>query len=151
MLTMLKIRLQRVGRVHEPSFRLVLTDSKNSAKSGKFLEILGNYDSRRSEQSNFKADRISYWISRGAQVSGTVHNLLITKKIIEGKKINVLPLKKSIIKVQTEVKQTPVAEQTAVPEQSSVQDEALTETEKIPEVLQEESEKKAEVVEGSIA
>lgn len=103
---MLKIRLQRVGRVHEPSFRLVLTDSKNSTKSGKFLENLGNFDSRRGEKAEFKADRIKYWMSVGAQVSPTVHNLLVSRKIIEGKKINVLPKKKPIV---AEVKETSVA------------------------------------------
>lgn len=95
---MLKIRLQRVGRKHEPAYRLVLTDSKNSTKSGKFLEILGNYDSRRGEKAEFKAEQITHWISKGAQVSDTVHNLLVSKKIIEGKKINVLPRKKPIVK-----------------------------------------------------
>ncbi len=95
---MLKIRLQRVGRKHEPSFRLVLTDSKNSTKSGKYLEILGNYDARRGEKSEFKADRVSYWMSKGAKASDTVHNLLVSKKIIEGKKINTLPKKKAILK-----------------------------------------------------
>jgi small subunit ribosomal protein S16 len=95
---MLKIRLQRVGRKHEPTFRLVLTDSKNSTKSGKYLENLGNFDSRHGEDSVFKTDRITYWMSKGAQVSNTVHNMLISKKIIEGKKINVLPFKKPIIK-----------------------------------------------------
>jgi len=95
---MLKIRLQRVGRKHEPSFRLVLTDSKNSTKSGKYLENLGNYDARRGEKSEFKGERITYWVSKGAQLSGTVHNLLIDKKIVSGKKINVLPLKKAIAK-----------------------------------------------------
>ncbi|MES3004531.1 MAG: 30S ribosomal protein S16, partial [Patescibacteria group bacterium] len=95
---MLKIRLQRVGRKAEPVFRLVLTDSKNSTKSGKSLEILGNYDARRGENSVFKADRISHWLSKGAQASGTVHNLLVSKKIVEGKKVNVLPLKKAIVK-----------------------------------------------------
>lgn len=94
---MLKIRLQRVGRKHEPLFRLVLTDSKNSTKSGKFLEILGNYDSRRGEQAVFDAPRIVHWIGVGAQPSETVHNLLVSRKIIEGKKINVLPKKKPII------------------------------------------------------
>ena len=93
---MLKIRLQRVGRIHEPSFRLVLTDSKNSTKSGKCLENLGNFDARRGEKSEFKADRIKHWMSVGAQVTPTVHNLLVEKKIIEGKKINVLPLKRPI-------------------------------------------------------
>ena len=90
---------------------MVLTDSKNSTKSGKFLEILGNYDSRRGENAAFKADRITHWISKGAQVSGTVHNLLVSKKIIEGKKINVLPLKKPIIKIKEEEKAPEVKEE----------------------------------------
>lgn len=95
---MLKIRLQRVGRVHEPAYRLVLTDSKNSTKSGRYIESLGSYDARRGEKSELKSDRIKEWIGKGAQLSGTVHNLLVSKKIIEGKKINVLPLKKAIVK-----------------------------------------------------
>lgn len=109
MLPMLKIRLQRVGRKAEPSFRLVLTDSKNSTKSGKYLEILGNYDARRGEKSEFKAERISHWISKGAGVSDTVHNLLVTKKIINAKKINKLPLKKAIVKEVVEAPAAPVA------------------------------------------
>ena len=95
---MLKIRLQRVGRKHEPVFRLVLTDSKNSTKSGRFLEILGNYDSRDSEKAVFKTDRISHWMAQGAQVSDTTHNLLVTRKLIEGKKRNSLPKKQAIVK-----------------------------------------------------
>ena len=90
---MLKIRLQRVGRKHEPTFRVVLTDSKNSTKSGKFQEILGSYDPRKKSEV-LKGDRIKEWMSKGAQVSGTMHNLLVTHKIIEGKKVNVLPHKK---------------------------------------------------------
>ncbi len=105
---MLKIRLQRVGRKHEPTFRLVLTDSKNSTKSGRYLENLGSYDSRHGEDSNFKADRIKHWLSVGAQTSGTVNNILVSKKVITGKKINVLPLKKAIVKeAQTSAEQTP--------------------------------------------
>lgn len=90
--------MQRTGRKHQPTYRLVLSDSKNSAKSGKYLEILGNYDSRHGEKSEIKADRVSYWISVGAQVSPTVHNMLVDKKIIVGKKVNKLPLKKAIKK-----------------------------------------------------
>lgn len=84
--------------MHEPSYRLVLTDSKNAAKSGRYLEILGNYDSRRGDKAEIKADRVNYWISKGAQLSTTVNNLLISKKVISGKKINALPLKKPIKK-----------------------------------------------------
>lgn len=95
---MLMIRLQRTGRKHEPTFRLVLTDSKNGPKSGKFLEILGSHDPRHKDATIIKADRIKEWMTKGAQLSGTVHNLLIEKKIIDGKKINVLPKKTPIIK-----------------------------------------------------
>ena len=95
---MLKIRLQRVGRKHEPSFRLVLTDSKNSTKSGRYIEVLGNYDSRRGEKASFKGERILELMSKGAKVSDTVHNLLIDQKIITAKKVNKLPLKKPIKK-----------------------------------------------------
>lgn len=85
---MLKLRLQRVGRIHEPSFRLVLTDSKNSTKSGRFKEILGSYDPRKSTDS-FNGERIKYWLSQGAGVTATVNNLLIKHRIINGKKIDV--------------------------------------------------------------
>lgn len=95
---MLMIRLQRVGRKHEPVFRLVLTDSKNGPKSGKFLEILGNFDARRSEKAEFKVERVKHWISVGAKLSNTVHNFLVERKVIEGKKINALPKKSVIIK-----------------------------------------------------
>lgn len=94
---MLKIRLQRVGRVNIPTFRVVLTDSKNSTKSGKFLEVLGNYDPV-NDVKEIKADRVKHWMSHGAQLSDTVHNWLIDKKVIPGKKINALPKKKPIKK-----------------------------------------------------
>ena len=94
---MLKIRLQRIGRKNDPSFRAVLTDSKNSTKSGKFLEILGTYNPKAGEK-NLKTDRIKYWMSQGAQCSDTMHNFLVHDKVISGKKINVLPKKKPTVK-----------------------------------------------------
>ena len=90
---MLKIRLQRIGRKNDPSFRAVLTDSKNSTKSGRFLEILGTYNPKAGEKS-LDHDRIKYWMSKGAQTSDTIHNFLVHDKVITGKKINVLPKKK---------------------------------------------------------
>ncbi|HRH26712.1 MAG TPA: 30S ribosomal protein S16 [Parcubacteria group bacterium] len=130
---MLKIRLQRVGRKHEPSFRLVLTDSKNSTKSGKYLETLGHYDARRGEKSEFKGERINYWMGKGAQLSGTVHNLLIDKKIVSGKKVNVLPLKKAIVKdvpVEATPAPAPVEASTPITSEAPVETpaEAPTET-----------------------
>jgi small subunit ribosomal protein S16 len=89
---MLKIRLQRTGRNNEKTFRLVLTDSKNSTKSGRFLEVLGNHDFRNSNTA-INAERVNYLISKGAKTTNTVHNLLLANKVITGKKINVLPRK----------------------------------------------------------
>ena len=107
---MLKIRLQRVGRKHEPSFRLVLTDSKNGPKSGKYNEVLGNYDVRRDNKAEqFDVAKIKYWMSKGAQVSDTVHNFLVEKKVIEGKKINKLPKKSPIKKEEPKVEGKPAA------------------------------------------
>jgi len=94
---MLKIRLQRIGRKNDPSFRAVLTDSKNSTKSGRFLEILGTYNPKAGEK-NLLTDRIKYWMSKGAKCSDTMHNFLIHDKVITGKKINVLPKKKPTVK-----------------------------------------------------
>ena len=99
---MLKIRLQRIGRKNDPSFRVVLTDSKNGPKSGKFLEILGSYTPK-SDGVLFKADRIKHWMTQGAQTSDTVHNFLVKEGVIEGKKKNVLP-KKSATKKRKELK-----------------------------------------------
>src|SRR3989338_3934834 len=94
---MLKIRLQRIGRKNDPSFRTVLTDSKNSAKSGKFLEILGTYNPKAGEKS-LNTERIKYWIAQGAKCSDTMHNFLVHDKVIVGRKINVLPKKKPTVK-----------------------------------------------------
>jgi len=99
---MLKIRFQRVGRKHEPVFRLVLVDSHEGPKTGNVKEVLGSYDSRRGEKAEFRTDRIKHWIGLGAKVSDTVHNMLISNKIVEGKKINALPKKKPILKEKTE-------------------------------------------------
>lgn len=108
---MLKIRLQRVGRKREPSFRVVLTDSKNSTKSGKTLEVIGSYDPRFNNPV-INADRVKHWMSVGAQVTDTVHNILVGKKIIDGKKKNVLPKKSPIVK-------EPTAEEKAAAEEAA--------------------------------
>jgi len=90
---MLRIRLQRVGKKHDPSFRVVLTDSARAARSGSVNEVLGFYSAKR-EQTKLSGDKIKEWMAKGAQVSDTVHNILVKEKIIKGPKKNVLPPKK---------------------------------------------------------
>ncbi len=93
---MLMMRLQRVGRKNDPSFRIVVTDKRTSVKSDSHIDRLGSYNPK---TKNFiiDADKAREWISKGVQPSDTMHNLLITQKVIEGKKVNVLPKKSPII------------------------------------------------------
>lgn len=56
------------------------------------MEVLGSYAAKQGDF-KVKAERVKYWMSKGAKVSDTMHNFLISNKIIEGKKINILPKK----------------------------------------------------------
>src|SRR5581483_108524 len=87
---MLTIRLTRVGRKNDPSFRVIVIDSKRKVKAGNYLEMLGSYEPKVGKI-DLKADRIKHWLSMGAQTSDTVHNMLVSHKIIDAKKINILP------------------------------------------------------------
>lgn len=81
---MLKIRLTRRGKRNKAFFRLVVAEHTSPIK-GRFLEALGFFNPHTKEKS-FKADRIKYWIGKGAQCSDTAHNLLVKEGIIEGPK-----------------------------------------------------------------
>ncbi len=83
---MLTIRLIKIGKRNNSSFRVVLIEKATAPKSGKFLEILGNYNPHNKEI-NLEEERIKYWLSKGVKTSETVHNLLIRKKVIKGSKI----------------------------------------------------------------
>lgn len=83
---MLRIRLQRLGRNKQPTYRLIVSEGIHDTQYGS-LEILGNYNpTLKPKKIEFNADRIKYWISVGAQPSDTVKNLLISEGIITGKK-----------------------------------------------------------------
>lgn len=133
---MLAIRLQRVGRRNDPAFRLIVTESTRGPKSGKYVELLGSYHPK-TKATNLKPERIKHWMSVGAQVSGTAHNLLITNKVIEGKKINVLPKKTPIKKKGAEA---PIAEAAVeAPSEEVVVEEASEEAPEAEAPVTEES------------
>src|SRR6476619_2768496 len=79
---MVVIRLRRQGKTKQPSYRMVVTDSR-SPRDGKFIEIIGHYNPiRQPKVLEIKSDRARYWLSVGARPSDTVVYLL--------KKVNVL-------------------------------------------------------------
>ncbi len=84
---MLVIRFLRTGKKNQPSFKIVVVEKTKSSTSGRFVEEVGFYNPLTKEKV-LRQDRIKYWISVGAKPLETVHNLLISEKIIEGKKID---------------------------------------------------------------
>ena len=90
---MLTIRLTRKGKKNQPFFRVVLVDKRRSSTGGRAVEDLGYVDPLKKRKS-FNKERIQYWLSKGAQASVTIHNLLVTEKIIEEPKIKVSNISK---------------------------------------------------------
>jgi len=90
---MLTIRLTRKGKKNQPFFRVVVIDKRSSTRGGRSVEDVGYVDPLKKRRS-FNAERIQYWLSKGAQASSTVHNLLVSEKIIEADKIHVSKLSK---------------------------------------------------------
>ncbi len=89
---MLMIRFQRIGRTNDPAFRIVILEKERAAKAGNIVEQLGTYNPR-SKALTLDEVRVKEWISKGAQPTDSIHNLLINKGVIKGKKVNALPKK----------------------------------------------------------
>lgn len=102
------IRLFRIGKKKQPSYKIVVTDKRNAPARGVFVEEIGSYNPMTKEV-NIKKERATYWLSVGAQASDTVHNLLITNKVIEGEKRKVV-LKRKEEPAKEEPKTVPIAE-----------------------------------------
>ncbi|MBP5790746.1 MAG: 30S ribosomal protein S16 [Kiritimatiellae bacterium] len=73
---MVKIRMRRTGCTNHATYRIVAADAR-SPRDGKFLEILGWYDTQKKDE-NFQLDvpRVDYWLSKGAKPSTTVASLI---------------------------------------------------------------------------
>jgi small subunit ribosomal protein S16 len=93
---MLMMRLQRVGRKNDPSYRIVVVDKRTGPKSNKHVDHLGSY-SPKLGHIIIDGEKAKHWLSKGVKASNTMHNILVSQKVIEGKKINVLPKKSPII------------------------------------------------------
>lgn len=93
---MLMMRLQRVGRKNDPSYRIVVTDKRTGPKSNKHIAVLGSYNPKMNH-TQLDTDLAKEWLSKGVQPSDTVHNILVSQKVIDAKKLNVLPKKSPIV------------------------------------------------------
>ncbi|GIV88130.1 MAG: 30S ribosomal protein S16 [Chloroflexus aggregans] len=80
---MVKIRLRRTGKTKQPSYRIVVADSR-SPRDGKFIETIGYYlPTRQPKVLEVKADRARYWLGVGAQPTDVVVKLLKRVNILD--------------------------------------------------------------------
>jgi small subunit ribosomal protein S16 len=128
---MLKMRLQRYGRKNDPSFRVVVLEGTEGPKSGNHVDQIGSYNAI-TKQKSLNKEKAAYWLSKGVQPSDTVYNFLVTEGVIQGKKKNVLPSKKPIVKeepkVEAPVAAAPVVEEAPAPEAAPVEEAPAAET-----------------------
>lgn len=89
------IRFQRIGRKNDPAFRMLVLEKASGPKAGKYVDQVGTYNPK-TKAMTVDGDKIKGWMAKGAQVSPSLMNLLVSKSILEGKKVNVLPKKHPI-------------------------------------------------------
>src|SRR5438132_7187488 len=71
-----RIRMKRIGAKNNPVFRIVVADGR-SPRDGKFIEEVGTYQPRKQgENFTLKMERVTYWLSKGAQPSETVASFI---------------------------------------------------------------------------
>jgi small subunit ribosomal protein S16 len=78
---MLKLRLKRTGRKRNPSYRLVIMESK-SRRDGRPVEEVGYYDPIKKHY-KFEGEKIKKWLDCGAKPTETVFYLLKKAEIID--------------------------------------------------------------------
>lgn len=148
---MLVIRFARVGKKNRAQFQIVLQE-RIIAPGGRHVEVLGSYDPH-SKATVLKEERIKYWISKGAQASPTVHNLLVAKNVISGKKVVIKVPKKKVEPAPAEAKAETKTEKETKPEEpkEEVKAEEKSEepkkeekAEEVKEAMEEKAEEKKE-------
>ncbi len=80
---MLKIRLRRTGARNQPSYRVVVADSR-AARDGAFVDYLGHYNPRTEPPTlSIDQEKAQKWIRQGAQPTDSVKQLLRTLDAME--------------------------------------------------------------------
>ena len=80
---MVKIKLKRVGATKQPSYRLVIADSRSS-RDGKFINIIGHYNPRSTpEELVIDENKALEWLKQGAQPTATAARLLNKAGILD--------------------------------------------------------------------
>jgi small subunit ribosomal protein S16 len=77
------IRLRRHGKTKQPTYRLVVADSR-APRNGRFIETIGHYDPRKEPvELVVNVERAKHWASHGARPTRTARDLLVKAGIPE--------------------------------------------------------------------
>jgi small subunit ribosomal protein S16 len=117
-----KIRLMRVGKKKQPSYRVVVTDSR-SPRDGRFIEVIGQY-APRAEPSvvTIDSDRALHWLKVGAQPTEQAGKLLEIAGVWAAYKADVG--KEAVVKPKVKVKAKTVKPAAPVAEPAAAAEEA---------------------------
>jgi small subunit ribosomal protein S16 len=82
-LSMLRIRLRRIGKTKKPYYRLVVAEQL-AKRDGRFVETLGSYDPHATPPSaQLDAAKVKEWLAKGAQPSEAAEKILKREGILE--------------------------------------------------------------------
>lgn len=144
---MVRIRLRRVGRKKQPSYRIVVADSR-SPRDGRYIEVIGFYNPRTEPATmTIKEDRALYWLQNGAQPSDAVRRILDKlgtlarlERVNKGEAVDSL-----VAEAQAEAESRgTVSPKTALPAEQSAEPKAEEPVESAPEAAAEEEAPAAE-------
>ena len=131
---MLTIRLSRHGRRKNAFYRLIISEKHKDTQSN-YLEQLGHYNPH-TKKAVFSLERIAYWLTKGAQMSNTVHNLFVKEGVIKADKkrkaVSISDRRRKVLdeaKAKAEVRSEVVAEK---PAEAAAEVPAETPTESAP-------------------
>jgi len=140
---LVKIRLRRVGAKKQPSYRLVVADSR-AARDGAFIDIIGHYNPLTNPETIvIDGEKALGWLKQGAQPTDTAARLLAKAGIIEESEARKEKMKAGITakpkasKKKTKagvtekpkvIKEEPAASITEEPKTNKEQTETITET-----------------------
>jgi len=141
------IRFQRIGRKNDPAFRMVVLPKASGPKAGSYVDLVGTYNPK-TKAMTVQGERIKEWMTKGAQVSPSLMNLLISKGILEGTKFASVS-KKNLEK--NKPAEVIVEKAVAVEAVEAITPEAVAITEEVAESLEVPTEVEAAPEEAPVA
>lgn len=139
---MLMIRFQRIGRKNDAAFRMAVLPKASGPKAGKYVDLVGTYNPK-TKAMTVDGAKIKDWMSKGAQVSPSLHNLLVKNGVVEGTKKASVVSKKNLeknVKAKAEAEAKELAAKEAADAKAAEAAKAAAEApveEAAPEVVEE--------------